>query len=392
MKTTNALLTQDQLGRLAREFRATPVLSVYIDGAAPDPARRLAWRQELRNALDDARASAVSNPRASAESFDHCRQLLLSALDVIPSAIGSPGWIGFITDEGIRLHGPIPAPMPTLVKWQLGAWVAPVVRAIKQQRPVFVVVVDTRSAALYRYQGGELAVLDRWHPVRLGGHADHMGDAPREHFHGGTRGETATDASEHARLAARDHMLRDVTNRLSDLMKDDSVSVIGGAPDTAHAFHRAIPAALASRVLVSDALPSGSSEAEIARAVGRDASILRDACDTATVEEVLSVAASHGRGVAGAKQTLAVMATGGGRLLLITPTFLSEHPDEAEAAVEFALDHSAQIEVLSGTSAALLDARAGGIAASLRYRTGSGEADERGSVRAGEVVAGRTEV
>ena len=175
-------------------------------------------------------------------------------------------------------------------------------------------------------------------------------------------------------------------------MKDDAVTVIGGAPDTAHALQRAIPAALASRVLVSAALPSGSSEAEIARAAGRDASILRDARDAATVEEVLGVAASHGRGVAGAKQTLAVMATGVGKLLLITPTFLSEHPDEAEAAVEFALDHSAEIEVVSGASAALLDARAGGIAASLRYRLGSGAADERGFVRADEVVAERAEV
>ena len=269
MKTTNALLTQDQLGRLAREFRATPVLSVYIDGAAPDPARRLAWRQELRNALDDARASAVSNPRASAESFDHCRQLLLSALDVIPSAIGSPGWIGFITDEGIRLHGPIPAPMPTLVKWQLGAWVAPV-------RPR-----DQAAASGLRGRGRHA----------FGGAVPVPGRRARGRWIGGIRSVSAGTqtiwATRRASISTAGHAARRrrtprstrasrrattccvmSAHRLSDLMKDDAVSVIGGAPDTAHAFHRAIPAALASRVLVSDALPSGSSEAEIARAVG----------------------------------------------------------------------------------------------------------------------------
>jgi hypothetical protein len=370
MKNASALLTHEQLSRLTRELRTTPVLSVYIDGAATDPARRQAWRQALRNALDDARAWAESQPKASREAFDLCRQSLMTTLDAIPSAIGSAGWVGFVTAEGAQLHGPVPTPMPTLVKWQVGPWIAPFVRALKQMRPVIVVVVDTRSAALYRYHRGDLTALEQLHSHRHGGHADHMGDAPREHFHGGTRGETATDAAEHARLSARDHMLREVTHRLQDLLTDDAVAVIGGAPDTAHALHRAIPAALASRVLVSADLPMGSSSAEIARAAERDAKVLRDSRDSAAVEQVLNLAASHGRGVTGARETLAVMSTGEGRQLLITPRFLAEHADEAEAAVEFALDHAADIEVLAGDAAARLDAKAGGIAASLRFATG----------------------
>ena len=392
MKNANALLTHEQLSRLTREFRATPVLSVYIDGAAPDPARRLAWRQVLRNELDDARAWAEAQPKASREAFDRCRLSLMATLDAIPSAIGSPGWVGFFTADGANLHGALPTPMPTLVKWQVGPWVAPFVRALKQTRPVIVVVVDTRSAALYRYHRGELTALEQLHSHRHGGHADHMGDAPREHFHGGTRGETATDAAEHARLAARDRMLREVTHRLRDLLNGDGVAVIGGAPDTARALHRAIPAALAPRVLVSIDLPMGSSNAEIARAAERDAKILRDARDAAAVEQVLNLAASNGRGVTGAKQTLAVMSTGEGRQLLITPRFLAEHADEAEAAVEFALDHAADIEVLAGDAAARLDAQAGGIASSLRF--GSGLAPGGSSVlrQFDGVVTGHLEV
>ncbi|MFI5246575.1 MAG: hypothetical protein ACHQQR_15180, partial [Gemmatimonadales bacterium] len=197
-----------------------------------------------------------------------------------------------------------------------------------------------------------------------------MGDAPHEHFHGGTRGETATDAAERARLSARDRMLREVAHRLQELLNGAGAAVIGGAPDSAHALHRALPASLASRVLVSVDLPMGSSTAEITRAAERDAKILRDSHDSAVVEHVLNLAASHGRGVTGAKETLAVMSSGEGRQLLITPSFLSEHPDEAEAAVEFALDHATDIEVLSGDAAAMLDAKAGGIAASLRFATG----------------------
>ena len=34
------LLSYEQLTGLTRDLRTTPVLSVYIDGAAPDPARR----------------------------------------------------------------------------------------------------------------------------------------------------------------------------------------------------------------------------------------------------------------------------------------------------------------------------------------------------------------
>ena len=361
------LLSYEQLTGLTRDLRTTPVLSVYIDGAAPDPARRAAWRQALRNALDDARGTAESQPKASREAFERCAQFLNAALDEIPSAIGAPGWVGFVTAEGMRLRGPVATPMPTLAKWQVGAWVSPYVRALKQTHPVVVVMVDSRSAVLYRYYGGELKRLEKLHSHRHGGHADHMGDAPREHFHGGTRGETATDAAEHQRLSARDHMLREVTRDLQELLKVDGAVVIGGTPDSARTLQRAIPAALASRVLVSVDLPLGSSEAEIAAAAERDARILRNARDSATVEQVLNLAASHGRGVAGAKQALAVMSTGEGQQLLITPRFLSEHPGEAEAAVEFALDHDADIEVLSGDAADVLDAKASGIAALLRF-------------------------
>jgi hypothetical protein len=376
MRNANMLLSYEQLTRLTRDLRATPVLSVYIDGAAPDPARRLAWRQELRNALDDARSVAESQPKSVREAFERCTEFLTTALEEIPSAIGAPGWVAFITADGVRLHGPVPTPMPTLAVWQVGAWISPYVRALKQTHPVIVAMVDTRSAALYRYQAGELSTLEKLHSHRHGGHADHMGDAPREHFHGGTRGETATDAAEHQRLSARDHMLREVTHRLQDLLKGDGMAVIGGAPDTARALHRAIPAPLVSRVLVSVDLPILSTEAEIAGAAERDARILRNARDSATVEQVMNLAASHGRGVAGAKQTIAVMSTGEGQQLLITPRFLSDHQHEAEAAVEFALDHDADIEVLSGEAAAMLDAKAGGIAALLRFVRAAGSESE----------------
>jgi stalled ribosome rescue protein Dom34 len=145
-------------------------------------------------------------------------------------------------------------------------------------------------------------------------------------------------------------------------------------------------------VLVSIDLPMGSSNAEIARAAERDAKILRDARDAAAVEQVLNLAASNGRGVTGAKQTLAVMSTGEGRQLFITPRFLAEHADEAEAAVEFALDHAADIEVLAGDAAARLDAQAGGIASSLRF--GSGLAPGGSSVlrQFDGVVTGHLEV
>ncbi len=136
----------------------------------------------------------------------------------------------------------------------------------------------------------------------------------------------------------------------------------------------------------------GSSKAEIARAAERDAKILRDSRDAAAVEQVLNLAASNGRGVTGAKQTLAVMSSGEGRQLLVTPRFLAEHPDEAEAAIEFALDHAADIEVLAGDAAARLDAQAGGIASSLRF--GRGLALDGPGVlrRPGDVVTGHLEV
>jgi len=74
-----------------------------------------------------------------------------------------------------------------------------------------------------------------------------------------------------------------------------------------------------------------------------------------------------GRGVAGARRALDVLSSGEGQQLLLTLKYLAEHPGEAEAAVEFALDHDADVELVSGEAAALLDLKAGGIGALLRY-------------------------
>ena len=49
------MLTYPELVRLERAIRDERVLSVYIHGAAEDPAARLAWHTELDRSLRDLR-------------------------------------------------------------------------------------------------------------------------------------------------------------------------------------------------------------------------------------------------------------------------------------------------------------------------------------------------
>jgi len=71
------LLSYEQLLGLTRDLRTTPVLSVYIDGAAADPARRESKRFQD---LTDAKSLAEEHPEVEKQLTPAERALLRRAL------------------------------------------------------------------------------------------------------------------------------------------------------------------------------------------------------------------------------------------------------------------------------------------------------------------------
>ncbi|HEY9227738.1 MAG TPA: hypothetical protein VIP11_13870, partial [Gemmatimonadaceae bacterium] len=183
------MMTREQLTTLHRSLESERVLSVYIDGTATDPAIQRTWRLQLDHRLKDLRMWLADSPRDEREQFERCVRLLDGELAAFgATGIGTPGWVAFITSGGTREAHHVPVPMPTLAVWSTGACVAPYVRALKETRPVIVVVADARRVDLHCHRFGALVRLETLRAHHAVDRPSHMAAPPRGGFHTGTRG------------------------------------------------------------------------------------------------------------------------------------------------------------------------------------------------------------
>ena len=366
------MLTYPELVRLERALRDERVLSIYVHGAAEDPATRLAWRTDLDRSLRDLRRWLLGSSHEEREAFERCVTKLGELLKPFAAGLPSPGWAGFIVDGIARDAERLPVPMPTMAIWSTGMCVAPYIRALKATRPVIIAVVDSRVARIYRYRIGALDELATIHAHATIDTPAHMGDTPRAGFHPGVHGETGHDAVQRARAAGTDRMLREAEVVVGKYAALDEGIVIGGASRVAARFRRALAKSVSERVLQLESLHADATAAEIAAAASHGASALRDATDLRHVAEI--VAGDNDIAAVGPAATRRALERRTVRELYITPRFLEDHMADAEEAVRQALDQGAIVEQLSREAAAALDDH-GGLGARLRYRVPAGATD-----------------
>lgn len=362
------MLSQQQLRALLQELADEPVLSVYIDGTSGDPGNPASWRLVLANALRELRASGASDSPAERAERERCVALLEERLVALREVPPVPGWVAFITADGVRHAAWLPARTPTRVTWATGPRVAPYVRALKEHRPVIAAIVSTRQGRLYRYERGRLVHLASV-PVQVQARsrATRPG-AAAHHAHGpGARGQTGADAARRVLDEELARMVRAVAERIVREAGGDGWIVIGGAPKASALAARALPPQLASRVAVSSALPVRASVSAIRDEAAHQASALRRARALAWIEKVGEGWGADERGIMGLDATLRALGERSVEELLVSTHFIVEHPDDAERAVRAALGQGAVIEVVSGEAAERLDEQASGIAAKLRF-------------------------
>jgi Bacterial archaeo-eukaryotic release factor family 10 len=371
------MMTHTQLVALERSLRDERVLSVYLDGTATDPAAQKAWRIQLDHSLKDLRTWLAGSAHQEREEFERCVSLLEAELARLGPGVGSRGWAAFITREGARNVEALPVPVPTLAVWSTGMCVSPYIHALKETRMVVVAVVDAREAKCYCYRFGEIdrvETIRAHHPIP---EPAHMGSAPRQGFHTGTRGSTGRDDAQRGLLQGTKRMLADAAERLSHLAGATGWIVIGGIPRVAAQLARDVEPLATERVLLLESLDVHSSDEELAAAARSAASTLRDAFDASRIAAIAGDDAAFGAlGPAATRRALELSAV---RDLYLSRRFLDDHLSEAEDAVRAALDQSASVEEVSGRAADLLDAH-GGLAARLRHRlTETGESAQTAS-------------
>jgi hypothetical protein len=351
---------------LEQRLRDESVLSVYIDGEETDPGKRRRWRIELKNRLDAIEDSLAERSHDEREAFRSARDALMKRLSDIRGLVRAPGWVGFFTAEGEAHAGPLPAAVSTLAVWERGPRLTPFVRALKEARPVILIVADSRAARLYRYAERRLEALETLEAEATIEPIYHMSKPPRPGFNPGTRGTPGTDVAQRELHDATMQMLAQTSERVAKLASNDAWIVVGGIPTVAAAALTRLPANLQERAMIADGLDVHDKKTALAEWARKCASALRDREDLTLVTEALDASASNGPGAAGKEETLRALEEGRARDVFFTRTFLERHADAASQALRAALGTSAAVEHVSGEAAERLDA-AGGIAARLRY-------------------------
>jgi release factor family 10 len=376
------MLNFPELISLSHTFENERVLSVYVDGAADDPATRRVWRVRLDQSLRDLRTRLAGAPHDERVEFERCVEHLEAHLADLRGAVGAPGWAAFITAEGIQDAEPLPAPMPTMAVWSTGLCVAPYMRSLKQTRPVVVAVADAREVTLQVYRVGEMTPSEAIRAHVTIPPAQHMGTPPRVGFHGGVRGTTGRDAEQRALLEGTRRMTGDAARRAVHLAGPDGWIVAGGTPQASARLVRAIARLAPDRVLQLETIDVHASPAELVAAAEEGASALRDRRDLAAIAEMVADAGAGGRTALGNVATREALGQGRVRELYLTRRFLEEHTADAEDAVRAALAQGAAVEEVSRAVAARLDDH-GGMGARLRYALPSPEVDAQESADLG---------
>lgn len=360
------MLTYNELVDLEHSLGEQIVLSVYINGEEKDPAKRKRWRIDLRNSLDEIEPKLAGASHDEREGFRTSREKAQNQLASIRGLIKAPGWAGFFTNHTVHYFGPVPAPVPTVAMWTKGPCLTPYIRALKEARPVIVIVADSRKARIFKYVERKAELLET---LRAEVHVEppyHMSKPPRQGFHLGQRGPTGADAVQKDIREGTAHMLAEVAEKVAKRAGMDAWVVAGGIPNIALALLDQLPNELTGRTVHADGLDVHATKAGVADAAREYASRLRDRVDLERVREAIEGAASDGLGSLGSVPTLRALEQGRARDVYFTLAFLQKRPEDAESAVRLALASRAQVEHVSGEAAAQLDER-GGIAARLRY-------------------------
>ncbi len=361
------MLPYTELVTFERSLHEAHVLTVYLDGTAEDFAAQHSWRLKLDHSLKDLRSWLADSSHDERKEFEKCVALLEEQLAPLSRGVGARGWAAFITSDGVRHSENLPVPMPTMAVWSTGPAVAPYIRALKQMRPVVLVLADARKATLFRYDRGSLEKEKtiRAHAALL--RLSHMGDTPRVGFHPGVRGGTVRDTAQRMLEAGTTRMLKEARDQALQLAGSEGWIITGGIPRVATELAGFIAQSAPDRVLNIDALDVHASDAEIKAAAESAASKLRDAYDLHVIEDIAGEANASGLVALGAAATRDALEQSRVRELYLTQTFIEEHAADAEDAVRQAMSQGAVAEEVSRDAARALDSH-GGIAARLRYR------------------------
>ncbi len=361
------MLSRDDLVDLYRKMRGEKVLSVYLNGGATDFAERNAWRRRLEHQVTYARRAVNGAPASEEEGFGRALGRIERALGAFDSFLPDQGWVGFATPDDLIYAEPVRAPMPDLVRWEGGIRVAPYVRALKQQRLVLAVLVDSRRARIFEYRSGELHEPKNLNAETFLGDLTDVNISKRATNHSGVRGKTGTDAAQRYLEVGSERMVKSLMEIATERLGHDGHLVLGGTSETLSAAAAHLPQQVLLRTVQRSSMGLEMTEAEVRTELEKAASELNQRLQKVLLDEVIDQARSGGRGALDPTEVEKALREARVDTLLVSRGFIRANPDYADHLVGSAFEQHAEVEELSGEGADRLDVEGEGVAARLRY-------------------------
>ncbi|MEJ2204551.1 MAG: hypothetical protein P8170_10610 [Gemmatimonadota bacterium] len=362
------MLTREKLVDLFQELKDEDVLSVYVDADEHDPANRDAWRIRLEGDVTQLRRQLEENDGAGVAGFEAA----WSHVEELIHARGNEvwvhrGWVAFATAERIWHAGPVPARMPHLVRWQKGVHAAPYVRALKQERPVTVALVDGRRARVFEQVEGAITELEGIVADRSLGDLTDVGMRKSSARATGVRGETSTDQAQRLLEVASERMYKHLAELVDQRAGQEGIVVVGGTPESVKRLVSLLPRRLEDRVAERPALHLDMTAAEVREDIRGAAGDLSEERHRVLVGEVVDAARGGGKAALGKDEALKALGARRVATVLLSRGFIRAHPGTADLMVGLGFVQDAGVEEVSGEAGALLDQEAHGVAARLRF-------------------------
>ncbi len=365
------MLTHDELMEYYRELREKQVLSVYLDTDQHDPAKRNVWKTTLGHQLDAIRSTLSDEER---DAFEEAVKRVREHLDDFETFVPNRGFVAFATPERVRYAETVPVPMPDLARWEPGVRAAPYLRALGQERPVVLVLLDARHARVFLRQNGALDEVEGFRAdTSLGDLSDiHTGKRPTTRS--GVRGQTSTDAAQRLLEVSSERMVKTLVDAVVRQVGDHGFLIVGGTPERVSKVANAVPKGIGSRVHEAPSLHVGMSTSEVREAIEAIAGRMRRDYQHELLTLVLEQARSGGRACLGREETERALHGMAVDMLLISRTLVEREPDYADAMVGIAFAGGAHLEEVQDAASDVLDREAEGLAARLRFRHVDGDA------------------
>jgi len=244
---------------------------------------------------------------------------------------------------------------------------APLVRTLKQERVVTVVLADSRRVRLLEVAEARIEELEGLRTDDLVGEIEDDGVRKSASRTSGSRGVTSTDHAQRVLEVATNRMVSRLVEILEERAGREGLVIVGGPVESVRRIISAIPDRIAERTAERLSMHLDMTPAEVlaeARSVAGD---LSEGEHHRKARAIADAARSRGSGALGPDDTLAALKEMRVDTLMLSRDFIASAPDAADEMVTHALGQGASLDEASGEAGAFLDQEADGVAARLRY-------------------------